>query len=69
MGELIINLTLLSLLLQKSDGLQWSLGLHHECSDLIQVIVTNLGFLIFANVLVDSTEKFLDLTLLVDVHF
>ena len=69
MGELIINLTLLSLLLQKSDGLQWSLRLHHECSDLIQVIVTNLGFLIFANVLVDSTEKFLDLTLLVDVHF
>ena len=68
LSETLVDLSLLSFLLEESDGLEWALTLHHEGSDSSQIFIIDLGLRVLAHVLVDPVEELIDLALLVNVH-
>ena len=67
-GETVVDLALLSLLLQKPHRLEGALALDDERAHLVEVLVGQLLALWLGGLLLDEGEQSLDLALLIDVH-
>lgn len=56
LSETLINRSLFALFLEEADSLQGTLTLHDKGSDAGQILISNLGLRVLAQVLVDAVE-------------
>ena len=68
LGETLVDLTLFPFLLEQAHSLQGTLALDNERPHPCQILISDLGLGILAQVLVDAIEQLVNLALLVDVH-
>ena len=68
LSETLVNLAFFPFLLEQAHCLQRTLALDNKRPHPCQILISDLGLGIFAQVLVDAIEQLVYLTLLVDVH-
>jgi len=68
-GKVLVRVSLLSFLLQQTNGLQWSLALNYIGTNPVQIFFSDFRIWVLSDLIVNFFEELLYFLLLIDVHY